>query len=102
MNLTRIIEKSGQRLRMGKPPSERLTNAQVKQVLETAIQVMQEALRDEGRIEIQGFAVIEVKRTSIKPTKLNGKMTRGERTRWVIRVSDRLNSKLDSETSPEQ
>jgi nucleoid DNA-binding protein len=87
MNLTKIIEETGRRIRAGKMPAEKLTNADVKEVLEAAIEVMKQALIEEERIEIQDFAVIEVKRTAVKPTKLNGKVTRGERKRWVIKPS---------------
>ena len=71
MNLTQIIEQTGKRLRMGKPPTERLTNAQVKEVLEAALDIMKQALKDEGRIEIQGFLVIERTET---PVKAGGKL----------------------------
>lgn len=92
MNLTKIIEETGRRIRAGKMPTEKLTNADVKEVLEAAVEVMKQGLLEEGRIEIQNFAVIEVKCTTVKPTKLNGKLTRGERKRWVIRLSDNLES----------
>ena len=90
MNLTKIIEETGRRIRVGKMPSEKLTNADVKEVLETAVEVMKQALLEEGRIEIQNFAVIEVQRTKVKPIELNGYITRGERIRWVIRPSQHL------------
>jgi nucleoid DNA-binding protein len=93
MNLTKIIEETGRRIRAGKMPAEKLTNADVKEVLETAIEVMKDALILEERIEIQDFVVIEAKRTAVKPTAFNGKLTRGERRRWVIRLSDKLQSK---------
>jgi len=67
MNLTQLIARTGQKLREGKPPSERLTNAEVKAVLEMAIGIMREALHDEGRLEIQGFLVIERTETTVKP-----------------------------------
>jgi nucleoid DNA-binding protein len=67
MNLTQLITRTGQKLREGKPPSERLTNAEVKAVLETAIGIMREALHEEGRLEIQGFLVIERTETPVKP-----------------------------------
>jgi nucleoid DNA-binding protein len=87
MNLTKIIEETGRRIRAGKMPAEKLTNADVKEVLEAAIAVMKQALIEEERIEIQGFAVIEMKRTPVKPTVLNGKITKGERVRWIFRAS---------------
>ena len=59
-------------------------------MLEAAVGVMSEALLTEGRVEIQNFAVIERVTTPVKPVKFNGQLTRGERTRWVIRVSDNL------------
>jgi len=67
MNLTQLIARTGQKLREGKPPSERLTNAEVKAVLEAAVEIMREALHDEGRLEIQGFLVIERTETPVKP-----------------------------------
>jgi hypothetical protein len=51
---------------------------------------MKQALIEEERIEIQGFAVIEVKRSEVKQTVLNGKQTSGKRRRWVIKVSQNL------------
>jgi nucleoid DNA-binding protein len=96
MNLTKIIEETGRRMRAGKMPSEKLTNADVKEVLETAIEVMKQALIEEERIEIQGFAVIEVKRTAIRNPKtlttLDGEMRQlpAERIRWIIRPNATL------------
>ena len=87
MNLTKIIEETGRRIRAGKMPSEKLTNADVKEILETAVEVMKQAILEEGRIEIQGFVVIEVKLTTVKPTVFNGKITKAERRRWVIKPS---------------
>jgi nucleoid DNA-binding protein len=87
MNLTRIIEETGRRIRAGKMPADKLTNADVKEVLETAVEVMKQALFEDERIEIQGFVVIELKRTSVKPSALNGKMRKEERLRWVIKPS---------------
>ena len=49
---------------------------------------MREGLHDEGRIEVQGFLVIERITTKVKPSLFNGKRTRGERTRWVVRVRE--------------
>jgi nucleoid DNA-binding protein len=87
MNLTKIIEETGRRIRAGKMPAEKLTNADVKEVLETAVEVMKQALLDEGRIEIQGFFVIEIKQSSVKPTTLRGKVTKSKRIRWIIKPS---------------
>jgi nucleoid DNA-binding protein len=90
MNLTKIIEETGRRIRAGKMPADKLTNADVKEILEMAVEVMKQALLNEGRIEIQGFVVIEVRRTPVKPSQLNGTMRKGERVSWVIRPSQRL------------
>ena len=87
MNLTQIIAETGRRVRRGKTPQKKLTNAQIKEVLETAVEVMREGLHDEGRVEIQNFATIKRVTTKVKRVRLNGKLTRGERTRWVIRMS---------------
>ena len=87
MNLTQIIAKTGRQVRRGKMPADKLSNAQVKTVLETAIEVMKTGLLEEGRIEIQDFAVIERVTTTAKPVLFNGRLTRGKRTRWVIRMS---------------
>jgi nucleoid DNA-binding protein len=107
MNLSRIIEITGQRLRIGKVYSERLSNAQIKEVLEMAVQVIEEALINEGRIEIQGFAVIEViqittknprnlfpKANSDKNTSLQNSQTRIARTRWLFKPSQKLRAAL--------
>jgi nucleoid DNA-binding protein len=100
MNFSRIIEITGQRLRLGKVYSERLSNAQIKEVLEMAIQVMEEALIEEGRIEIQGFAVIEVIRTDVKQSKqftqFDGKTIQlpQQRIRWLFRPNKILRSKV--------
>jgi nucleoid DNA-binding protein len=88
MNLTQIIAETGRRVRLGKLPADKLTNAEVKAVLETAIAVMSEGLQSDGRIEIQGFAVIERKVTAVKPTVFRGKVRTGERVRWMIRLSE--------------
>jgi len=68
MNLTQLIARTGQKLGEGKPPSEYLTNAEVKAVLETTIGIMREAVHEEGRLEIQGFLVIERTETLVKPS----------------------------------
>jgi len=67
LNLTQMIAETGRRVRRGKFPQQKLTNEQVKQVLEVAMEVMREGLHDEGRVEAQGFLVIE-------------------RTRWLVRM----------------
>jgi nucleoid DNA-binding protein len=95
MNLTRIIEETGKRVRLGKIPADRLTNAEVKAVLETAIEVLKAGLLAEGRVEIQDFAVIEVKSSLVKSTKLHIYTAQGQkiiprqeiRIRWIIRPS---------------
>jgi nucleoid DNA-binding protein len=93
MNLTKIIEETGRRIRAGKMPAEKLTNADVKEILEMAVEVMKQTLLEEGRIEIQNFAVIEVKRTKVKPSQINGYTRKEERVRWLIRVSQQLKSR---------
>jgi nucleoid DNA-binding protein len=94
MNLTRIIEETGRHIRAGKMPAEKITNADVKQVLETAVDVMKQALFEDERIEIQGFVVIELKRTAVKPSALNGKMRKEERLRWVIKPSKTMAQRI--------
>lgn len=86
MNLTQIIAETGRRIRRGKLRREQLTNEQVKLVLESAVEVMREGLAREGRVEIQGFLVIERKVTLVKPTRFKGKLRKGERVRWVVRL----------------
>ncbi len=88
MNLTQMIEETGRRVRHGKVRTEHLSNAQVKLILETAMQVMHEALKDEGRIEIQNFLVIERKITPVKPTPFKNCMRKTERKRWRVRVKE--------------
>jgi len=66
MNLTQIIAETGRRVRLGKSPRDKLSNEQVKQVLEVAMEVMREGLHDEGRVEVQGFLVIERVTTPVK------------------------------------
>jgi nucleoid DNA-binding protein len=86
MNLTQIVRETGRRVRRGKMRREQLTNEQVKLVLENAVEVMREGLATEGRLEIQGFLVIERKVTPVKPTRFRGKRRKTERVRWVVRV----------------
>jgi nucleoid DNA-binding protein len=87
MNLTDIIVETGRRVRRGKMPADKLSNAEVKAVLEAALAVMSEALLTEGRIEIQGFAVIERKITAVKASVFRGKVRKTERVRWIFRPS---------------
>ena len=65
MNLTKIIEATGRRVRAGKMPAEKLTNADIKEILDAAITVMKQALLEEGRIEIQDFLVLEVRSSKL-------------------------------------
>ena len=88
MNLTQVIQETGRRVRRGKMPAEKPTNTEIKQVLETALAVMCAGVHADGRLEIQNVAVIERVTTPVKRVRLNGQLTRGERTRWLIRVSD--------------
>jgi nucleoid DNA-binding protein len=90
MNLTRIIEETGRRIRAGKMPAEKMTNADVKEILETAIEVMKEALLDEGHIEIQNFAVIEARQIPVKSVWLNGQITKKYRVNWAFRPTRRI------------
>jgi nucleoid DNA-binding protein len=97
MNLTEIIAATGQRIRFGKLPAERLTNAEVKAVLETALEVLQEGLLTEGRVEIQDFAVLELRTQSIQPGGVLQSVGQGAhplltttRQRWLLRPSRQL------------
>lgn len=97
MNLTEIIEATGQRVRLGKIPAERLTNAEVKAVLETALLVLQEGLLTEGRVEIQDFAVLELRTQTIRPAGVLKPIGQGTqpvltatRQRWLLRPSRQL------------
>ena len=105
MNLTRIIEETGRRIRAGKMPAEKLTNADVKEVLEAAVEVMKQALLQEGRIEIQGFAVIEVRQTEVKSVKhlvkFDGQQVQLPKWRinWIFRPSKILRSNLKKTVS---
>jgi nucleoid DNA-binding protein len=94
MNLTRIIEETGKRVRLGKIPADRLTNAEVKTVLETAIEVLREGLIQEGRVEIQDFAVLELRTQTIRPSGVLQPVGQGRqplltttRQRWLFRPS---------------
>lgn len=86
MNLTQVVSETGRRVRRGRLPADRLSNAQVKQVLETAFAVMGEALQTEGRVEVQGRFVVERVVTAVKQVRLNGRLTSGKRTRYVLRI----------------
>ena len=66
MNLTQIIEETGKRIRLGKRHADKLTNVEIKEVLDIALAVLQEGLVQEGRVEIQDFAVLEVVTTRVK------------------------------------
>jgi len=97
MNLTQIIEETGKRLRLGKRHADKLTNVEIKEVLDIALAVLQEGLVQEGRVEIQDFAVLEVVTTRVKtgghltsfgsPTSIH---SAGIRRRWVFRPSQLL------------
>lgn len=120
MNLTKIIEQTGRRIRAGKMPAEKLTNADVKEVLEAAVEVMKEALIVEGRIEIQNFAVIEARKIVLKKTSnllaqvrygdsltLEKRETSAIRIRWFFRPNNKLRNALKknairSKIQPEQ
>lgn len=89
MNLTTLVRATGQRVRAGKMRPHQLTNAQVREVLESAFASLHEALLTEGRLEIQGLFVLERKITHAKRSLLNGSLRKSERIRWVIRVKER-------------
>jgi nucleoid DNA-binding protein len=100
MNLTQIIEETGKRIRLGKRQTDKLTNVEIKEVLDTALVVLQDGLVREGRIEIQGFAVLEVI-TSLVKAKGELKSVTGQahlnprlRRRWIFRPSQRLRDAL--------
>ena len=96
MNLTQIIEETGKRIRLGKRHADKLTNVEIKEVLETALAVLQEGLVREGRVEIQDFAVLEVVVTSVKtggqlaPFGGTTPVRAGERRRWLFRPAQAL------------
>ena len=100
MNLTQIIAETGKRVRLGKTRDDQLTNAQIKQVLDTAVEIMKEGLIDEERIEIQDFAVLEVVRSPVKNpntlTTFDGDVLKmpSERVRWVMRPGKKLRQKV--------
>lgn len=91
MNLTQIVEETGKRIRLGKRHADKLTNVEIKEVLDVAIQVLQEGLLREGRVEIQDFAVLEVVTTPVKAggqlQSLSGKPHANStvRRRWLFR-----------------
>lgn len=97
MNLTQIIEETGKRIRLGKRHADKLTNVEIKEVLDTALAVLQEGLVHEGRVEIQDFAVLEV---IVTPVKTGGQLAPfggttsvqavGMRRRWLFRPSQSL------------
>jgi nucleoid DNA-binding protein len=97
MNLTQIIEATGKRVRLGKLPADRLTNAEVKEVLETALEVLKAGLIVEGRVELQDFAVLEVRTVTIQPGGVLQPAGQGRqplatttRQRWLFRPSRAL------------
>jgi nucleoid DNA-binding protein len=97
MNLTRIIEETGKRVRLGKIPADRLIHAQIKEVLETALTVIQTALLTEGRVEMQDFAVLELRNQVIQPGGVLQPVGQGThplltttRQRWLFRPSRKL------------
>jgi len=103
MNLTQIIEETGKRIRLGKRHADKLTNVEIKEVLDIALVVLQEGLVREGRVEIQDFAVIEV---VVTPVKTGGHLTSfgsptsmhmaGLRRRWIFRPARRLRAAMRS------
>ena len=97
MNLTQIIEETGKRIRLGKRQADKLTNVEIKEVLEAALRVVQDGLQQEGRIEIQNFGVLEIIDTAVKssgPLTSFGSLTpvyaSNHRRRWVFRPARRL------------
>jgi nucleoid DNA-binding protein len=98
MNLTQIIEETGKRVRLGKRHTEKMSNVQIKEVLDVALAVLQEGLVREGRIEIQGFAVIEVVMVSVKAGgqlkpfggATSQKVRSAIRRRWLFRPAQAL------------
>ena len=97
MNLTQIIEETGKRIRLGKRHADKLTNIEIKAVLETALAVLQEGLVREGRVEIQDFAVLEMREAQVKTggyLKPFGGATTvravGVRRRWLFRPAQAL------------
>lgn len=108
MNLTQIIEETGKRIRLGKRQADKLTNVEIKQVLDIALDVLQEGLLQEGRVEIQDFAVLEIVTT---PVKTGGQLTPfggttpvravGMRRRWLFRPAQVLRKAANSKAASE-
>src|SRR5262245_8285956 len=90
MNLTRLIEETGKRIRPGKPAGDGLTNAEIKEVLEIAIEVLKGTLIEEGRVEIQHFAVIEVRRIPVRSGTVQPAGRGAQRVIWLIRPAQAL------------
>ena len=105
MNLTQIIEETGKRIRLGKRHADKLTNVEIKEVLDIALAVLQEGLVEEGRVEIQDFAVLEI---VVKPVKIGGQLAPfggsttvravGMRRRWLFRPAQALRRVASSKT----
>lgn len=101
MNLTQIIEETGKRIRLGKRHAEKLTNAEIKEVLEIALSVVGQGLQQDRRIEIQDFGVLEITETEVRT---GGRLTpfgknesiqvSNHRSRWVFRPARRLRQAL--------
>lgn len=103
MNLTQIIEETGKRIRLGKRQADKLTNVEIKHVLDTALGILQEGLVREGRVEIQDFAVLEI---VVTPVKTGGQLSPfgsattdravGIRRRWLFRPAKALRQAASS------
>ncbi|GEM_PF-2386035 len=102
MNLTQIIEETGKRIRLGKRHAEKLTNAEIKEVLEIALKVATQGFQQDRRIEIQDFGVLEIIEREVK---VGGRLTpfgsqepiqgAKRRRRWVFRPARRLREALE-------
>jgi nucleoid DNA-binding protein len=102
MNLTQIIEETGKRIRLGKRHTEKLTNSEIKEVLEIALNVVEKGFQQDKRIEIQDFGVLEI---SEREVKVGGRLTpfgskepiqgANHRRRWVFRPARRLREALE-------
>ena len=97
MNLTQIIEETGKRIRLGKRNADKLTNVEIKEILDIVLAVLQEGLVRDGRVEIQDFAVLEVVVTPVKPGGqlasfggISPARMAGVRQRWLFRPSQKL------------
>jgi nucleoid DNA-binding protein len=103
MNFDAWIRRTGKRIRRGKIRQAQLTNAQIREVLEGALVELEEALVNEGRVEIQHFAVLEIQRTEVRSTRLRTTTPEGllryvrtpsTRTRFVFKPSKRLRKRV--------